>query len=489
MKLDNLLAGLCTHPRAVACEVTGINHDSRHIQAGELFLAYPGAQSDGRQYIKNAIDAGASAVLYDPHGFALPEALATAVLCIAVPNLSTNLAKIASRFYHHPSQSLSITGVTGTSGKTSVTYQLAQAYALLGKKSAYIGTLGQGHYVTLQALANTTPDALCLQRLLAQYRDNGVRQVCMEVSSHALDQHRVDLVDFDQAIYTNLSHEHLDYHVTMSHYANAKAALFAKHTLQSSIINQDDAYANVMLQQLAPSCQRITYGIYSAADVRACRWQTQMTGSQFEIMSPWGDCAVQTQGFGEFNVYNSLAVFASLMAAGLSLDRVVSVLPKLKSAPGRMEIVATKPTVIVDYAHKPEALSKVLSALNQLKQGRLIVVFGCGGDRDKSKRPMMGKIASDLADFVLVTSDNPRTESPEQIMTEILQGISNRAHVEAVVLRREAIARALSLADAKDIILIAGKGHESYQLIGEQSQYFSDQAVVQDLLAETAKNS
>ncbi len=462
-------------------EISGLHNDSRQIKPGYLFIAYPGAAADGRLFIQKAVSAGAVAIVYEPES--LPEScrLPDNIPCLPVPLLGTKLAAIASRFYDYPCRGLSVTGVTGTNGKTTIAYQLAQAYDLLGDKAAYVGTLGQGRVRELEPLVNTTPDALCLQHLLHEYKQQGVMHVCMEVSSHALSQKRVDSIDFTQAIFTNLSHEHLDYHHTMAAYAAAKAALFANPALKYAVINQDDKYAQLMGEHLPAGCQKLTYGVLNDCDVRAQNLRITMTGSEFDVVSPWGQHHVSTSILGKFNVYNSLAVFASLLAQGFSAADVVPVMARLKAAPGRMDVVVKEPCVIVDYAHTPDALENVLAALVQLKRASLGVVFGCGGDRDKAKRPMMGKIAGSYADFVIITSDNPRSEEPNKIIEEIAQGIAPGANFLKIVNREEAIETALDMAGKEDIILIAGKGHESYQQIGHERFVFSDQDVVRAL--------
>lgn len=485
MKLADLLqAWVAAVPD---CNILGLENDSRKVKPGDLFFAYPGAAADGRLFMQQAVDAGASAVVYEPTNLPPSFALPPHIPCLPLPGLDKKLAVIAAFFYQYAGDSLTITGITGTNGKTTIAYQLAQAYQLLGEKSAYIGTLGQGQVDALQLLNNTTPDALCLQSLLNQFKQKGLKHVCMEVSSHALSQNRVECINFTQAVYTNLSHEHLDYHQTMTAYADAKAKLFAKASLKTAIINQDDAYAHQMIAALPPTCQKITYGLKNTANVYATNIQYTMLGSDFEVISPWGNHHIQVKLLGAFNVYNSLAVFASLMARDeFSAVQVVPMMRRLNASPGRMEVVAQEPCVIVDYAHTPDALENVLIALKQLKKGRLCVVFGCGGDRDKGKRPMMGKIASQHADFVLVTSDNPRTENPENIIADIAKGLDASVQSLQIVDRKQAIQKALSISSKNDIILIAGKGHEAYQQIGKQRFVFSDQEVVSELLNKSS---
>ena len=461
-------------------EILGLQNDSRRVVSQDLFIAYPGAAADGRLFIDQACKAGAVAIVYEPEQCPSSAVFPEQVPCFPIQGLAKKLAAIASRFYRYPSHQLSVTGVTGTNGKTTIAYQLAQAYGLLGAEAAYIGTLGQGRVKQLQALHNTTPDALCLQRFLYEYQQQGIKQVCMEVSSHALSQQRVDQIEFRDAIYTNLSHEHLDYHHTMDAYAEAKAQLFAMPLLEHAILNHDDAYCSVMTKNLPKTCETLTYGLKEGSDVRVLNYETHMSGSHLLIDSPWGKQDLRVGLLGTFNIYNSLAVFTSLLAKGIPVPRVIEVMAKIEAAPGRMELVLQKPCVIVDYAHTPDALENVLSTLQQLKKGRLGVVFGCGGDRDKTKRPMMGAIAGQYADFVIVTSDNPRTEDPVNIVNEVAAGLGATTQAMNIVDRQEAIHHALDMASEDDIILIAGKGHESYQEIGKTRFAFSDQAVVRD---------
>jgi UDP-N-acetylmuramoyl-L-alanyl-D-glutamate--2,6-diaminopimelate ligase len=463
-----------------SCEILGLHNDSRQIKPGFLFIAYPGLATDGRLFISQALSAGAIALLYDPENWPSKCQLPTEIPSMALPGLATKLAEIASRFYGEPSKKLALTGVTGTNGKTTIAYQLAQAHSLLGERSAYIGTIGQGEVTSLQTLANTTPDALCLQQLLESYEQRAIKQICMEVSSHALSQHRVDCIDFQQAIFTNLSHDHLDYHETMEAYASAKALLFAKETLKWAIVNKDDSYSQ-MICDASRAEQLISYGIKEGADVRALNWDVSLRGTRLELSSPWGQHQLAINALGFFNIYNALAVFSSLLASGYPVDKVVPVMAKLQAAPGRMEIVTQEPYAIVDYAHSPDALENVLSTLQEVKKGRILVVFGCGGDRDKKKRPMMGKIASHYADIAIITSDNPRSEDPLAIIDEIEAGVSSKSNLYKIPDREQAIAKALSLADKDDIVLVAGKGHEDYQQIGSVRHVFSDQQVIRHL--------
>lgn len=477
MKLSDLLSPWVM-AAAHDCDIVGLQNDSRQVKPGYVFFAYPGAVADGRLFIPQATAAGAAAIVYDPENMPISCVFPKHIPCLRIPKLGMKLAEIADRFYGYPTRSLSVTGVTGTNGKTTIAYQLAQAHGLLGRDAAYVGTLGHGQVRALQPLTNTTPDGLHLQQFFHEYQKSGVKYVCMEVSSHALSQGRVDGINFTQAIYTNLSHEHLDYHHTMQAYAEAKAMLFATPSLKWAILNHDDEYSQLMANALSSTCQKLTYGMRDGCDVQAVNWQISMTGSQLEIVSPWGRHDVKVNLLGKFNIYNSLAVFASLLADGVAVADVSEIMSQLQASPGRMEVVAQKPCVIVDYAHTPDALENVLSTLGQLKKGRLGVVFGCGGDRDKAKRPMMGGIASQYADFVIITSDNPRSEEPSLIVDEIASGLLSSTEVVKIVDRKDAIEYALNMALEQDIVLIAGKGHEAYQQIGSERFVFSDQDIV-----------
>jgi UDP-N-acetylmuramoyl-L-alanyl-D-glutamate--2,6-diaminopimelate ligase len=481
MNLQALLKPFLTHQYIPHVEITGLQNDSRLVNSGDAFMAYPGALADGRRFITQAVQSGACAILYEPEGYLSHEVANSPVPWIAVPQLSDKLSALACRFYDNPSRKLTITGVTGTNGKTTIAYQLAQAYSILDKSAAYIGTLGQGKVDALKTLLNTTPDGLCLQRLLHQYMRDDIQQVCMEVSSHALSLGRVSEIAFNQAIYSNLSLDHLDFHQTMAAYAEAKALLFATPSLTHAIINQDDAYGSWMQRSISPNCNVITYGLNLSADVHTVHWESTLRGSTLVLDSPWGTHQFAIQSLGRFNIYNSLAVLTSLLASEVaSVDAIIDVMRALKPSSGRLEIVLNHPCVVVDYAHTPDALENVLQTLVSLRPKTLWVVFGCGGDRDRSKRPLMGKIASQYANQIIITNDNPRSEEPDAIIREITAGIPAGHAFQAIADRREAIHYALKHAQADDVILIAGKGHEDYQIIGNQRFAFSDQAVVRE---------
>ncbi len=483
MKLAQWLAACSIHTDS-DIKINDLQNDSRQLKRGDAFIAYRGDSSDGRNYIDKAIASGAAAVLYDPEGD-FHYQRSTDIPLIAITDLKSKLGRLAKAFYFPEGQStIEITAVTGTNGKTSIAFQLAQAHRLLGKKSAYIGTIGQGQDQSLKAISNTTPDPLLLQKLLAEYQAQGVEQLAMEVSSHALTQGRVDELSFKQAVFTNLSHEHLDYHGTMEAYASAKAKLFGWKGLKTAVLNADDQYSEWMSKACSDTCQKIYYGLDNRADVFASNWHMDDKGTALELQSPWGQQPLQLKTLGRFNLYNALAVLTTLMSSGhYSFEEVMAMMPNLASAPGRMEIVNYSPLIIVDYAHTPDALAQVLSTAKAICKGQLWAVFGCGGNRDKSKRPLMGQVASDYADKVIVTSDNPRFEEPMTIIEEVAASVDPSKLASLTEDRKMAILQAIEQSSRNDIILIAGKGHEDYQEIKGERRHFSDQETVLSLLA------
>ncbi len=465
-------------------KASGLQNDSRKVKPGDVFLAYPGHASDGRLYAHQAIQNGAVGIIYDPNGTTFDFKASCSVPCEPMPHLAQHLLALARDFYPIPKNEMQVVGVTGTNGKTSIAYQLAQAHDWLGKKSAYIGTLGEGVVGQLNPGINTTPDVLALQQLFYGYHQQGLHHVSMEVSSHALDQGRVAGIDFTQAIFTNLTHDHLDYHHTIEAYAAAKAKLFSCASLQWAFINGDSPWGASMVQNNPRVGQTLFFGLEKGRDVRAIHVETNSLGSQFDVASPWGLHQVRIQQIGLFNIYNALAVFASLMAEDYAGDAVVEIMSQLRAAPGRLEKVSDTPCVMVDYAHTPDALKHVLETLSKLKQGKLWVVFGCGGNRDVTKRPIMGQIASLYADHIVLTNDNPRHEDPDAILKAIEEGMTPGADCVRIPDRHAAIEYALKHSGPHDMVLIAGKGHEAYQQMGDVCYDFSDQAVVAKILAK-----
>lgn len=479
---------LLSHLASIDCsdtEILNLENDSRKVKKGSLFFAYPGAITDGRNYIDNAIANGAAAVVYDPQNFLISKNYLVPV--VPIENLKNKLADIAACYYSNPTQSLKVIGVTGTNGKTTVAYQLAKAYELLGSNSAYIGTIGQGSVGALHDLDNTTPDGICLQKLFSEYYKSGVQQVCMEVSSHALVEGRTKNIAFQQAIYTNLSHEHLDFHHTMDEYAKAKAKLFSEATLRNIVINIDDACAQIMLNASCKNTVKTTYAMQKPADFQALDCQYSLDGCRFTVKSKYKDVKLAINGIGAFNIYNSLAIFSSLMFYDYTIDDVARVIQTLVPVNGRMELIAKAPYVFVDYSHTPDALENALLALVNIRKqsnntGKIWVVFGCGGDRDATKRPLMGNVACKYADEVVITSDNPRTEDPEKIIADICENLNVDKKINKITNRKDAILFAINNAKRNDTILIAGKGHEEYQIIGREKFDFSDKKVVLEVI-------
>ncbi len=482
--LSDLLAGSVAGARAVPdAPIRGLTLDSREVRAGWLFLAVPGAAQDGRRYIREAVARGAAAVLFeaDP-GMETPEAN---VPVIAVTDLKQRVGLIADRFFGAPSHRLSVIGVTGTNGKTTCTQLLAQALDAPGRRCALIGTLGTGFPDALDHSIHTTPDAVRVHALLADFVRSGAVTVCMEVSSHALDQGRVTGVAFELALLTNLSRDHLDYHATMEAYGAAKARLFECAGLKRAVINQDDPFGRALLHRLAGRQAVTGYGI-AQGEIRALDVMPTPQGLALRIATPAGEVALRSALLGRFNAENLVAVLACLLALGLAPEAAAARLARAKPVAGRMERFGGdgRPQVIVDYAHSPDALEKVLRALREHTAGRLWCVFGCGGERDRGKRPQMGRIAEALADEVILTDDNPRREDPDGIIEEIAAGMSARPAV--VRDRAAAIRRALEGARAGDVVLVAGKGHEEYQQVGDTRQPYSDRDTVRTLLEAAA---
>lgn len=457
-----------------ALTYTGITADSRMVKPGHLFLAYPGVHSDGRDYIAQAIEAGAIGVIFDDADFTW-QAKWTVAHC-AVRHLKQAVGEIAADFYRHPSAKLNLVGVTGTNGKTSVSHWLAQSLNYLGQKTAVLGTVGNGFLNATSAASNTTPDAILLQAMLAEYLALNAQAVVMEVSSHGLDQGRVNGVEFDVAVLTNLSRDHLDYHGSMEAYAQAKQKLFSWPSLKCAVINADDAFGQRLLTNLkAESKATLSYGFSDEADVRGSYLRLHEAGLSMQVTYQQKSVELQAPILGRFNAYNTLAVLSALLAMDVSLEQALPALAQLQSVPGRMQQCGggKLPLVVVDYAHTPDALEKVLMTLREQAPGQLICLFGCGGERDTGKRPLMGSVAAALADKIIVTSDNPRSESPDAIITEVLQGM-NGAVYQVQPDRAQAIKLAILSAQPGDIVLLAGKGHETYQEVAGVKQPFDD---------------
>ena len=466
--------------------IKNITTDSRQVQAGSLFLAYPGDKSDGRNYIADAIKNGASTVFWeDSEDFKWDAKWRVENKPIRQLRLQTSA--IAGEFYDNPSKKMWMIGVTGTNGKTSISQWLSQCFNHLGNKTAVIGTLGNGLPGQLSATSNTTPDAVLLQAMLANYVKKDVKTVAMEVSSHGLHQGRVNGAHFDVAVLSNLTRDHLDYHGTLEAYADAKRSLFVGNDLKVAVLNADDTFGQKIAAELTHAGTPVlTYGIDSGM-VRATELHFENTHFTFNAHTPDGNAPVKANLIGRFNVYNVLAVLTTLLASKVSLDDAIEAISHIKSATGRMQTMGggALPLVVVDYAHTPDALEKVLTTLKAQTSAKLICIFGCGGNRDAGKRALMGKIASEIADVVVVTSDNPRDENPDAIIQGIVSAMQGNFSVEAD--RAKAISAGILSAKPNDIVLIAGKGHEDYQEIAGKKLHFSDVEEAQSALKNYAE--
>ena len=467
MKLSQLFPGK-VHADA---DIGGITLDSRHVRDGDLFVAFPGLRHDGRDYIAQAVAAGAAAVVLESQGAVAHQ---LAVPSVQIEGLAEQLSALADRFYQQPSAALQVIGITGTNGKTSVSQMLAQALDRLGSRCGVIGTLGSGLAGALIDHGMTTPDAVAVQAQLASMRDQGASHVAMEVSSHALDQHRVAAVRFAVAVFTNLSRDHLDYHGTMAAYGEAKARLFQRD-LQAAVINLDDAFG----RELAERCAAPVVG-YSLSDPAATLYCRELVcdslGLNARLQVQAREFALRSPLLGSFNMSNLLAVLGSLLALGVDAGAAVEQVAQLQPPAGRMQRLGggDLPLVVVDYAHTPDALEKALTALHQHAAGRVVCIFGCGGDRDNGKRPMMARVAEQFAEAVVVTDDNPRTEPSQQIIEQICQGAEHPQALTVIPNRAQAIASTIAAARPGDVILLAGKGHENYQEIDGVRHPFSD---------------
>jgi len=464
--------------------VTAVVIDSRDVRHGMLFIALKGQQHDARDFIAHVIEAGAVAVFADQDEKWPQDTVINGIPVIVIPRLAQQAGVIAARFFDQPSEKMNVLAVTGTNGKTSVANLLAGAMTRLGRKSGVLGTLGNGIYGTLEKSSHTTLDACHLQALLAQFVAEGASVTALEASSHGLVQGRLNGTAIDVALLTNLTRDHLDYHGDMESYAAAKETLFRWSRLKAAVLNADDAVAERYRAVIAPDVFVLSYSQQagSHADIRALDIQPTLSGLELKIATPAGDCSLSVALLGRFNVSNLLAVIGGLLALDIPLSDVTEALRFAQPVPGRMEsFIGEHPTVVVDYAHTPDALEKVLSSLREHAEADLVCVFGCGGDRDRGKRPLMGQIAARLADRVVVTSDNPRTENPEAIVSDILAGSGHEVLVEMD--RHRAIRESIAAARRHDIVLIAGKGHEDYQEIAGVRHHFSDAEEVRAALA------
>jgi UDP-N-acetylmuramoyl-L-alanyl-D-glutamate--2,6-diaminopimelate ligase len=460
------------------------------VTPGAAFIALPGTRTHGIGFAAQAVNAGAAAILWEPVDGVIPPRLPEDVPLIGIPRLTAWLGAITDWFFDAPSAGLRVIGVTGTNGKTTTAHVIAAALQQLNMTSAYAGTLGYGRVGELHSGSLTTPDCITVHRQIAELRDEGVRCLGMEVSSHALSQHRVNGVRFDTAVFTNLTRDHLDYHQTMENYWYAKQRLFDGRLgtrPRDSVINVDDPYGVELADKLEREGLRvIRYAVNTHADVTAHHAEFSLDGMRFQLLTSGTEREFRSPLVGAPHIYNTLAAVASGLALGYSLDVITAALENCTGAPGRFERVPHDGdfSVVVDYAHSDDALLNVLRTAREVVKGRIITVFGCGGDRDRSKRAPMGEAAGSLSDVVILTSDNPRMEDPEQILCDAEEGIRKTGKpYRKIADRSEAIHQAISEARTGDLVLIAGKGHEDYQIIGREVFHFDDKEVARAALA------
>jgi len=482
MKLKDLVANLYPHlpSQFEEVDIQQISCDSRHVKPKSLFVAVPGTRCDGVNFIDEAIDKGAVAVAYDHH--VITKINHGHVCALQVSDSKKFLHEIVQHFYDYPSKKMKMIGVTGTNGKTTTTYLIESVFKTSGKKCAVIGTINHRIAGNIIPAKNTTPGVVELQQYLFEMNKANVAYCVMEVSSHALEQDRVAGIDFQSAVFTNLTQDHLDYHANMENYFCAKAKLFTQLPLQSqAIINTDDAYAQRLIR-LTKSIV-ISYGINHPADIQAKDIKLSLSGSTLTIHTQQEQTKIKTSLIGLHNVYNILAAWSLCRADGICPGDIKKGIEASGFVPGRLERIDCGQDfhVYVDYAHTDDALKNVLMSFKQVSPAKVIVVFGCGGDRDKTKRPKMGEVAGQLADYAIVTSDNPRQEDPQTIIGEIMAGFKGN-HYAVVSDRKEAIAKAFSLAQKGEIVLIAGKGHEDYQIFKDKTIHFDDREVARECL-------
>ena len=487
--LKQLLSGLPVSEYLPDTEVKGLTIDSREVEPGFVFIALEGQLDHGLAYAETAISRGAVAVLcdekFDQYCQQILSRLMSRAICVPVRGLQDKLGEMASQYYGNPSEKTFICGVTGTDGKTSVSHFIAQAMNQAYGSAAVIGTLGNGLVDGLEESSHTTPDVINLHKMIADFYQKGVEHVAMEVSSHGLDQKRVANVDFDVAVLTNLSRDHLDYHGDIESYKQAKKKLFTKNANKTLVLNIDDAFGVEIFKENKSNQIIWLYGLdeektkQSKFYAYASNIRNAVNGIDFTLNSSKGMADVNVKLIGEFNIYNVLASVCVLLENGINFNHAVKYIQKLHTVAGRMELLAYKgkPSVVIDYAHTPEALTQALINVRKHTSGKVICVFGCGGDRDTGKRPLMAKAAEQLSDLVIITNDNPRTEDPLKIIDDIKQGISNEIQLIVEIDRKKAIQHAVEIAAAEDMVLIAGKGHELFQIIGNEKIAFNDKEI------------
>ena len=462
--------------------------NSKQISKNTVFIAYPGNKHDGREFIQEAIENGAAGIIFESKN--LKKKLNLSIPNISISDLRNKLAAISSQFYEYPSKKISIIGITGTNGKTTSAYWLSQCLNHLKIKTAFIGTLGYGDLKKLKKSQNTTPSAIDLQRSIKEIYKKKYKYVAMEVSSHGIKEQRINNIEFKQRLFTNLSRDHLDYHKTMSEYAEVKKKFMLSEKNGNIIVNIDDKVGqSIFNNSVLPDNKKVSFSIYKKSKIQATNISQKHNNLSFDLNYYGKSFPVRLKLIGIFNIYNVLGVIGCLSTMGFEVNQIINSLKKIKQVPGRTEFIKKSkdlPSVMIDYAHTADALENILKSIKNNSFKKIILVFGCGGDRDKGKRKEMAKVAEEYADHSLITSDNSRNENPK----DIIEDISKHFDQEPIKIidRKEAICEAIKMADKEDLVVIAGKGHEEYQEIGNKKIYFSDKKVVGDFIKKGVKN-
>ena len=487
MKLETIAIAIrpSTVNGSLDADIRGIAYDSRQVRSGYLFVAMPGERSDGNLFVDDALKRGAAAIVSDK-----PRPHSGSATFLQVPDSRRAAAEVARVFHGDPASKMQVAGITGTNGKTTTAFMMRDILAAAGRAPGLIGTVEYRIGGRVIPASRTTPEAMDLQAMMDQMTQVGCRSCVMEVSSHALAQSRVWDIDFDVGVFTNLTHDHLDYHIDMERYFEAKKQLFVwmarSRKDPAAVINADDPWGRRLAAIWDLRARLITYGCDPAASVRAAGLEIGPKGSVFTLVSPWGEVRVSLSLLGRFNVSNALAAAAACGSLGVDMRLIADVLSRVNSIPGRLEVIPNRRGfhVFVDYAHTDDAMGNVLRALREITAGRLIIVFGCGGNRDKKKRPKMGAVAAELADYSILTSDNPRKENPSEIIEQVRSGFGDRGCFEVVEDRAEAIRRGIGMAGKGDVLLIAGKGHEPFQEFANTIVPFDDREIARKILGE-----
>ena len=486
-ELAMLLDGLTQKTIPENVLIHGLAMHSAKVCANDLFIALRGQSFDGLRFLSEAVSHGAIATVCESP---MPDDIDANVPIIPVVDLTHKAGVIANRFFDCPSSKMNVTAVTGTDGKTSVSHILAEALQLKHGDCGLIGTMGYGRFNKLNESLMTTPDALCMHRELHNLQTQGVNHAVFEASSHGIDQGRLVGVDIDVAVFTNLGRDHLDYHGSHEAYAATKGKLFVSDTLSHAVINIGESFGRKLAQKSRRHCEVITYALdpCEEANVSATNITCDLQGLKFKICVDGELFAVESSLLGRFNVTNLLAVFSTLLAQGVSIDEAVDIISSVHAVSGRMQVITGSGRyAIVDYAHTPQALESLLNACREIVPGRLVCVFGCGGERDRGKRELMGEISSRLADTVIISDDNPRSEDPQQIINDIQQGVIAGDRVEIIRDRKQAICHALATIGQSDCVVVAGKGHEAFQIVGNERLQFDDAEIVHRALEDMSQ--